>query len=87
MLCVFCSAVCIVVSFNPSQDSVLFHDTIHYNIKYGKMDASDEEVLGASRMAEIHSVIENMPDKYETQVGERGLKLSGSIFVGVFYVL
>lgn len=59
------------------QDSVLFHDSILYNIQYGDMQADHEKVIQASKMAEMHSVILNMPHKYETQVGERGLKLSG----------
>ena len=59
------------------QDSVLFHDTIFYNLQYGKTDATTQEVFEAARMAEIHHSIQGMPQKYETQVGERGLKLSG----------
>ena len=61
------------------QDPVLFHDTIHYNISYGRLGAGSEEVLAASQMANLHSGVQNMPMKYETQVGERGLKLSGEI--------
>jgi ATP-binding cassette subfamily B protein len=56
---------------------VLFNDTIYYNIRYGRPDASRAEVEDAARAAHIHSFIETMPDGYETQVGERGLKLSG----------
>ena len=59
------------------QDTVLFHDTIKYNLQYGNMDASEEEVLQAAKMADIHHSILNMPKQYDTQVGERGLKLSG----------
>ena len=59
------------------QDSVLFHDTVFYNIQYGKLTATKEEVLESARMAEIHESIMGFPQKYETQVGERGLKLSG----------
>jgi len=59
------------------QDSVLFHNTILYNISYGRLSASHEEVMQAIRMANLEASIETMPDKYETQVGERGLKLSG----------
>merc|ERR1719447_1624679 len=59
------------------QDTVLFNDTIKYNIRYGRMSASDEEVEEAAKMADIHDSILNFPDKYETVVGERGLKLSG----------
>jgi ATP-binding cassette subfamily B protein len=59
------------------QDTVLFNDTIYYNIQYGRPLASREEVLAAARAAHIHTFIETLPDKYETRVGERGLKLSG----------
>ncbi|XP_024393646.1 ABC transporter B family member 25, mitochondrial isoform X1 [Physcomitrium patens] len=59
------------------QDTVLFNDTIFYNIQYGRMTASKEEVIEAARQAAIHDVIMRFPDQYETRVGERGLKLSG----------
>ena len=59
------------------QDTVLFNDTILYNIRYGRPDATDEEVFEAARAAHIHDFIVSLPAKYETQVGERGLKLSG----------
>ena len=59
------------------QDTVLFNDTIYYNIRYGRPDASRAEVEEAARAAHIHSFIETLPDGYQTQVGERGLKLSG----------
>jgi ATP-binding cassette subfamily B protein len=59
------------------QDTVLFNDTILYNIRYGRPEASDAEVIEAARAAHIHDFIETLPAKYETQVGERGLKLSG----------
>jgi ABC-type transport system involved in Fe-S cluster assembly fused permease/ATPase subunit len=59
------------------QDTVLFNDTIYYNIQYGKPDATREDVLEAARAAHIHEFIESLPDKYEARVGERGLKLSG----------
>jgi ATP-binding cassette subfamily B protein len=59
------------------QDTVLFNDTILYNIRYGRPDASDEEVREAARMAQIDSFIGKLPDGYRTLVGERGLKLSG----------
>jgi ABC-type transport system involved in Fe-S cluster assembly fused permease/ATPase subunit len=59
------------------QDSVLFNDSIYYNIAYGRPDATREEVLEAATSAHIHDFIESLPDKYETMVGERGLKLSG----------
>jgi len=59
------------------QDTVLFNDTIRYNIRYGRWDASDAEVEQAARLAQIDSFIRMSPKGYETQVGERGLKLSG----------
>ena len=59
------------------QDTVLFNDSIYYNIAYGRPDASREEVIEAARAAQIHHFVESLPDGYETQVGERGLKLSG----------
>ena len=59
------------------QDTVLFNDTIYYNIAYGNPTASREEVFDAARAAHIHHFIETLPDKYEAMVGERGLKLSG----------
>jgi ABC-type transport system involved in Fe-S cluster assembly fused permease/ATPase subunit len=59
------------------QDTVLFNDSIYYNIAYGRPDANREEVFEAARSAHIHDFIESLPDKYETTVGERGLKLSG----------
>jgi ATP-binding cassette subfamily B protein len=59
------------------QDTVLFNDTIHYNIQYGNLNATDEEVREAAAMAHIGEFIESLPDAWETKVGERGLKLSG----------
>ncbi len=59
------------------QDTVLFNDTIRYNIHYGRPQASDAEVIEAARAAHIHAFIETLPAGYETMVGERGLKLSG----------
>lgn len=59
------------------QDSVLFHDTIKHNIQYGDLTKSEEEMEKAAEMAELHHSIMKWPNKYETQVGERGLKLSG----------
>jgi ATP-binding cassette subfamily B protein len=59
------------------QDTVLFNDTILYNIHYGRPDASLAEVIEAAKAAHIHEFIESLPDKYESRVGERGLKLSG----------
>ena len=59
------------------QDTVLFNDTIYYNIAYGKNGATKEEVINAAKNADIHNFISILPDGYETIVGERGLKLSG----------
>jgi ATP-binding cassette subfamily B protein len=59
------------------QDTVLFNDTIEYNIAYGRPGASREEVIAAAKAAHIHEFIERLPDGYSTLVGERGLKLSG----------
>ncbi len=59
------------------QDSVLFNDTIFYNIAYGKPDATRAEIERAARLAQVHSFIASLPEGYETRVGERGLKLSG----------
>ncbi len=59
------------------QDTVLFNESIFYNIAYGRPDATREEILAAAKSAHIHDFIESLPDRYDTQVGERGLKLSG----------
>jgi ATP-binding cassette subfamily B protein len=59
------------------QDTVLFNDSIYYNIQYGRPDANREEVVAAARAAQLAEFIELLPDGYETRVGERGLKLSG----------
>ena len=59
------------------QDTVLFNDTIGYNIRYGRWDAHDDEVREAARSAQIDRFIESLPGGYDAQVGERGLKLSG----------
>ena len=59
------------------QDTVLFNDAIFYNINYGRPEATHEEVIAAARAAQLHEFIESLPRKYETTVGERGLKLSG----------
>jgi ABC-type transport system involved in Fe-S cluster assembly fused permease/ATPase subunit len=56
---------------------VLFNDTVAYNIRYGRMDATDDEVQAAAQAAQIHDFIAKSPKGYETMVGERGLKLSG----------
>jgi ATP-binding cassette subfamily B protein len=59
------------------QDTVLFNDTIDHNIRYAKLDATDEEIQQAAKHANIHDFIASLPDGYQTVVGERGLKLSG----------
>lgn len=59
------------------QDTVLFNDTIEYNIAYGRLGCSKEEIQHAAKLAQIHSFIESLPDGYQSYVGERGLKLSG----------
>ena len=59
------------------QDTVLFNDTIRYNIRYGRPDATDAEVEAAAKMAQIHKFIMSLPKGYDAMVGERGLKLSG----------
>jgi ATP-binding cassette subfamily B protein len=59
------------------QDTVLFNDTIEYNIAYGRPGASRDDIVAAARAASIHDFIESLPDGYATMVGERGLKLSG----------
>ena len=59
------------------QDTVLFNDTIFYNIQYGRPEASRSEVIAAAQAAHIHDFVESLPEKYDTRVGERGLKLSG----------
>jgi len=64
------------ISFVP-QDPILFHRTLRENIRYGRFDATDIEVEAAAKLAHCHEFIENLPDKYDTYVGERGIKLSG----------
>ena len=59
------------------QDTVLFNDTIRYNIGYGKPSASDAEIEQAARLAQVHDFVMRLPEGYDTMVGERGLKLSG----------
>ncbi|MBU2962914.1 ABC transporter ATP-binding protein/permease [Citreicella sp. C3M06] len=59
------------------QDTVLFNDTIRYNIAYGRADATEAEIIAAARAAQIHEFITSLPEGYDTAVGERGLKLSG----------
>lgn len=62
---------------NVTQETILFNDTIARNIAYGKEDASLEEIMRAAKLANAHQFIINMPEGYETRVGERGVKLSG----------
>jgi len=59
------------------QDTVLFNDTIYYNIAYGRPGATEAEVIAAAKAAKIHDFVTSLPKGYETAVGERGLKLSG----------
>ena len=59
------------------QDPILFHRSLMENIRYGKFDATDEEVIEASKLAHCHEFISDLPEKYDTFVGERGVKLSG----------
>lgn len=59
------------------QDTVLFNESIAYNIRYGRVNATDAEIREAARMAQIHDFIETLPEGFATEVGERGLKLSG----------
>jgi ATP-binding cassette subfamily B protein len=59
------------------QDTVLFNDSIYYNIRYGRPEATREDVIAAAQAAHIHDFVESLPEKYDTRVGERGLKLSG----------
>ncbi|HUN44250.1 MAG TPA: ABC transporter ATP-binding protein/permease [Acetobacteraceae bacterium] len=59
------------------QDTVLFNDSIRYNIAYGRPDASQDEIEAAARLAQVHEFVRQLPQGYDTRVGERGLKLSG----------
>lgn len=59
------------------QDTVLFNDTIGYNVLYGRPEATEQEMHEAAKMAKIHEFVDSLPQKYDTPVGERGLKLSG----------
>src|SRR6185437_2634696 len=59
------------------QDTVLFNDTIEYNIAYGRPGATPDQIVQAARLAQIHEFVSRLPQGYETPVGERGLKLSG----------
>ncbi len=60
-----------------TQETYLFHDTIRNNLRYGREDATEEQIVAAARAANIHDFIASLPDGYETIVGERGHKLSG----------
>lgn len=60
------------------QDTPLFNNTIEHNIRYGRIAATGEEVLDASRRAKIHDIIMSFPDGYQTMVGERGMMISGN---------
>jgi ATP-binding cassette subfamily B protein len=60
-----------------TQETYLFHDTVRRNLRYGKPDATDEELIAAARAANIHDRIAELPEGYDTIVGERGYKLSG----------
>jgi ATP-binding cassette subfamily B (MDR/TAP) protein 7 len=59
------------------QDTPLFNASIEHNIRYGKLDASDEEVRNAAKRAKIHEIVDSWPDQYNTMVGERGMMISG----------
>ena len=59
------------------QETVLFHNTLEYNIKYGNVNCSDEELFTAAKLANLHHTVMQFPQGYKTEVGERGLKLSG----------
>src|SRR5205085_11137262 len=60
-----------------TQESFLFHDTVRANLLYAKMDATHDELVEACRKAQVHEVIDALPEGYDTMVGERGYKLSG----------
>lgn len=59
------------------QDTPLFNDTIEFNIRYGGIDCSEDEITAAAKRARIHDTIMKFPDGYQTKVGERGLMISG----------
>ena len=59
------------------QDIYLFNDSMKENIRYGKLDATEEEIIAAAKMANIHDYIMSLPNGYDTQIGERGVRLSG----------
>ncbi|MFQ3675527.1 MAG: ATP-binding cassette domain-containing protein, partial [Endomicrobiia bacterium] len=60
-----------------TQDTFLFNETLRYNITYGKIDATEEEIIRVTKMAHIYDMIQNLPQKFDTIVGERGFTLSG----------
>jgi ATP-binding cassette, subfamily B (MDR/TAP), member 7 len=60
------------------QDTPLFNASIEHNIRYGRLSASEEEVINAAKRAQVHNIVDSWPDKYETMVGERGMMISGS---------
>lgn len=62
------------------QDTPLFNNTIEHNIRYGRISATAEEVLAASKRAKIHDTVSSFPDGYQTMVGERGMMISGLFF-------
>jgi len=59
------------------QDTPLFNDTIEHNIRYGDINASHDEVVAAAKRAKVHEIVERLPEGYQTQVGERGMMISG----------
>jgi ABC-type multidrug transport system fused ATPase/permease subunit len=59
------------------QESILFHTTVRENLRYGRLDATDDEIIAAARAANLHHVIEALPEGYETRIGEEGTKFSG----------
>lgn len=59
------------------QDTPLFHSDVLHNVRYGRLDATDEEVMEAAKKAHVHEAVMRLPDKYATKVGERGLMVSG----------
>ena len=70
------------------QDTPLFNASIEHNIRYGRLDASDEEVRTAAKRARIHEIVESWPDRYDTAVGERGMMISGMywLVIGIVYL-
>jgi len=59
------------------QDTPLFNNTFEFNIRYGRIDCSEDEIIAAAKRARIHDTIMKFPDSYQTKVGERGLMISG----------